>query len=243
MIGRKNYTMRKNNQAALRIVGVGAGLGFALLSLPGCFSVPIPQAEADPARFYVLSTTPPTAAPGASVTAAGEEASAPAVHLQAVDVASYLRSRPMIVRRGTNEIQFREFARWGESLDLGIARVLREQLLARGAASDVLVGGIRAPGTVYDYTLSVRVLACEGGADGSVLFHAVWELASLAAKAPRAADAAGAANAVANVPTVIRRGYRPMDLRWDGTTEASLAAQLSAAVAGLAGEIAGALKK
>ena len=49
----------------------------------------------------------------------------------------------MIVRRGKNEIEFREFAQWGEPLDLGIGRVLREELVARGAASAVQGAGMR----------------------------------------------------------------------------------------------------
>jgi uncharacterized lipoprotein YmbA len=191
-----------------------------LLGGSGCLSVPIPQAEADPARFYVLNTTTPAAAAG------GEARNGPGVHLLPVEVASYLRSRTMIVRLGENEIEFREFARWGETLETGIARVVREELLARGAARHVTSGGFAAPKAGHDVTLTLRVLACEGGADGSVQFHAAWELL------PSSPGVAGGA---------VRGDYRAADLRWDGKTEASLAAQLSVAVAGLAGEIAGAL--
>lgn len=206
-------------KALTRGVGVILVGGCWLLAGTGCLSVPIPQAEADPARFYVLSTTTPTVANDGA-------ASAPAIQLQPVDVASYLRSRPMIVRRGENEIQFREFARWGESLDVGVARVLREELLARGAASSVHIGA-RAIGAGNSFTLTIRVLACEGGADGSVYFRAVWDLAAGAGEGAH----------------VARGDFRPAGLRWDGKTEGSLAAQLSVAVAGLAGEIAAALPK
>src|SRR4051812_8383291 len=98
-----------------------------LLLATGCSF--LPEARSDPTRFYVLSSAagsiPPTRADG------------PVVHLKSIDLASYLHSRPIIVRRGNNEIEFREFARWGESLDLGISRVLREELIARGAAAAV----------------------------------------------------------------------------------------------------------
>lgn len=189
-----------------------------LLMAAGC-SIPIPQAERDPTRFYILSSGQP--APSAPA------AQGPAVHLRAVEVANYLQSRPLIIRRGDNEIEFREFARWGEGLDQGVARVLREELLARGAAAAVLAPGLRAPGVKYDYELSVRVLACEGAADGQILFRAIWELAG--------ADAAQG--------PVAGGDFRPTDLRWDGRSEASLARQLSAAVAALAGEIAAAMKR
>lgn len=196
---------------------VSLGLGtLGLLCLAAC-SIPIPQAENDPTRFYVLSTT---AAPAPA-------AGAPAVHLRPVELASYLRSRPIIVRQGNNEIQFREFARWGESLELGIGRVLREELLARGAVSAVGVTGLRASAVKYDHELTVRILAFEGTADGGVNFRAGWELATTG---PSAA-------------TVARGDYRPTDLKWSGKNEGELAAQLSTALAGLATEISAALKK
>lgn len=194
-----------------------AGLWF--LAATGCL-VTLPQAEIDPTRYYVLSASaPPVAVPGAD--------GAPAIHLRQVEVASYLTARPIIVRRGDNEIQFREFARWGEPLDLGIGRVLREELLARGAASAVLAPGLRSAHVAYAHELSVRVLACEGRADGGINFRAVWELTATGA-----------------TPAAVARGdFRAADFRWDGKSESALAARLSEAVAGLAAEIAGGLAK
>ncbi|MDO8540095.1 MAG: PqiC family protein [Opitutaceae bacterium] len=217
-------TRSRDPDAAQRsVLSVAAALPWALSSvaclllLAGC-SIPLPQAEADPTRFYVLSTTGAGTAPAPA---------GPVVHLRQVEVASYLDARPMIVRRGENEIGLREFARWGEPLDLGVGRVLREELLARGATGAVLASGLRTAGLRYDYELGVRVLSCEGGADGSVLFRAVWELNSSGTK-----------------PEPVARGdYRAANLRWDGKTESSLAAQLSQAVSGLAAEISAALKK
>jgi len=89
--------------------------------------------------------------------------------------------------------------------------VLREELLARGAASAVLAAGLRAVGVIYEYQLTVRVLACEGGADGGVYFRAAWELST--------ADAA---------PRVVANGdFTATGLKWDGKSGAALAAQLS----------------
>ena len=69
------------------------------------------------------------------------------------------------------------------------------------------------------------MLACEGQANGDVVFRAVWELtATNAGASSRSGD------------------FRAQGLRWDGKHEGSLAAALSQAVAGLAGEIAAALK-
>jgi uncharacterized lipoprotein YmbA len=189
----------------------------ALCLLAGCNI--IPEAQTDPTRFYVLSTN--------AVATADATVKGPAVHLRPVELASYIKAKPMIVRRGDNEIEFREYARWGEPLELGIGRVLREELLARGAAGAVLAAGLRAVGVDYDYELTVRVLACEGTAGGGVLFRAVWELSTTGA-----------------APKIAARGdFRDDGLKWDGKSEASLASQLSRAVSDLSGEIAAALKK
>ena len=187
-----------------------------VLTLTSC-SIPIPQAEADPTRFFVLNS---------SGVATQHVANAPSVQLAPVELASYLRTRPLIVRHGTNEIQFREFARWGEPLENGIARVLREELLARGAASAMTMRTFRAAAEKTDYALSVRVLACEGDAEGNVIFRAVWELS---ANEPEKKSVGGEYNATG--------------LRWNGKDEATLAAQISLAVTGLATEIAAGLKK
>lgn len=199
----------------------GAALAGSLVALfvAGC-SIPMPQAETDPTRFYVLT---------APMSPASDErrTDAPTVRLRQVEVPSYMRAQPIVVRRGDNEIQFREFARWGEPLEGGIARVLRDELLARGAASAVVMPGFRMSRAEHDREVAVRVLACEGGADGDVRFRAVWEVLGPGPK-----------------PAVIARGgFDATDLRWDGKDEAELVAKLSEAVAGLAGEIVDGLKK
>jgi len=113
----------------------------------------------------------------------------------------------------------------GKFAELGIGRVLREDLVARGAAGTVLAAGLRATEVDYDYTLVVRVLACEGGADGAVHFRAVWELATTGL-----------------APKLAARGeVQPASLRWDGKSEGALAAQLSKAVAILAEDVAAGL--
>ena len=208
---------RATSIAGKRFVVIGMLL-IAALALAGCS---LPQAQPDPTRFFVLSAETSRPAP------ASNGAALSVLYLRDIDLASYLRSRPLIVRRGENEIEFREFALWGEPLDLGIARVVREELLARGAVSTVLTSAARREQTSADLTLSIRVLACEGNADGTVAFRAIWDIATTGPK-----------------PSAMAGGeYRPDNLRWDGKTEASLAAQLSQAVAGLAGEVAAALVK
>jgi uncharacterized lipoprotein YmbA len=205
----------KTKTAAARQVRTCLLSSVTCLLLSACS---LPQAQPDPTRFYILST-PVVAAPVAPA------ATAPVIHLRAIELASYIKAKPIIVRRGDNEIEFREFARWGEPLELGIARVLREELLARGVASAVLAGGLRAVDTTYNYELVVRILACEGVAGGAVNFRAAWELST-----------------TGDTPKITAQGeYHPADLKWDGKNEATLAAQISQAVTALAGEIAAGL--
>jgi len=188
-----------------------------LLVLAGCNV--LPEAQTDPTRFYVLSSPMGTL---------GEPATkAPIVHLRPVELASYIKAKPIIVRRGDNEVEFREYARWGEPLELGIARVLREELLAHGAARAVLASGLRAVSVEYDYELTVRVLACEGLADGGVRFRAEWELTT-AGETPHAAA---------------HGDFNAEGLKWDGKSDSALAGQLSKAVGELSGEIVAGLAK
>jgi uncharacterized lipoprotein YmbA len=190
-------------------------LALGLLATPGCSL--LPEAKPDPTRYFVLAA--PAAGPAAPAGTA-------AVWLRPVELASYLRNRPIVVRRGENEIAFRDFARWGEALELGIGRVLREELLARGVGAGA-GGGSRGETVPADCFVAVRVLACEGTAEGAVLFRAAWEIS-------RGGTGAG----------IIGAGeFRAAGLRWDGKNEASLVGQLSAAVSGLAAEIAAALPK
>lgn len=205
-----------------RRLAPGIASAVAGVALAGC-SLPLPQAQADPTKVYVLSAPILDAGAGGGV----ESGSLPPVRLRTVEIASYLRTRSMVVRRGGNELEFREFARWGEPLDQGVGRVLREELLARGVAG-VIQGAARpSEAAEANFEVTVRVLAAEGNADGSVSFHVTWEIASLDDK-----------------PSLVAQGrYRPTDLRWTPKAEATLAAALSRGVSGLAGEIASRLKR
>src|SRR3954471_21458949 len=70
---------------------------YALGLTAGCS---LTQPQADPTRFYVLSSSG-TAQPVTPVD------SAPVLHLRQVELPSYVRSRPLLVRKGNNEIEYR----------------------------------------------------------------------------------------------------------------------------------------
>lgn len=148
--------------------------------------------------------------------AAGPAAESGAVRLglRRVEVPAYLKSKAIVSRAGNNELRYADTARWAEPLEAGIARVLRDQLGARAAVSTYPF-----PAQVErDFDVVVSVLAAEGRDDG-VHFTASFEIA-------RAADSA----------VVVRRTFSAPVTAWRGDY-AQLAAQLSVAAAGLAGEI------
>lgn len=188
-------------------------LAATLVCAAGCNVIPAPQA--DPTRFYVLAS--PSAAPSSEV-------KLKRINLRPVEVASYLRSRPLVVRRGDNEVQFRDFARWGEPLEQGIGRVLRDALLASGAAGSISVASSRVGRVAGEPDLMVNVQACEGSADGSVRVEAAWELLT------------GVDGSV-----VARGNFKATGLKWDGRNEAGIAAAVSQGIVALAGEITAAL--
>lgn len=138
------------------------------------------------------------------------------VALRPIEVPAYLRQPALVVRQGDNEVKFREVARWGEPLEQGLARVLGEQLRRLGWVPAARSHDGEAA------SLAVRVLAAEGNAAGGVEFRAVWELTRRGA-------------------TPLSGEFRAAGLRWDGRDEAGLASALSAAVAGLAADLAGQL--
>lgn len=188
----------------------------------GCSLVALPQAQQDPTKTYVLDVPLSDPSAPASVT------TAPVVRLRAVEVPTYLKGSPLVIRRGDNEIEYREFARWGEPLEQGLARVLREELIVRGAASAVQLPGSRvADGTEARFEIVARVLNCEGASDGTIVFRARWEVVAGGEKAE----------------VVAQGDYRVTDLKWTPKSEGTLAAALSRAAAGLADEIAAAMAK
>ncbi len=147
---------------------------------------------------------------------AAPAAEAPAVRLglRRVEIPAYLKSKALVVRTGNNELRYSDTARWAEPLEAGLARALRDQLAARAAVSTYPFPAQQE----RDYDLTVQVSAAEGTDDG-IRFAARFELV-------RAADG----------QVVSRRTYTAPAGAWRGD-HAQLAAQLSLAVAGLAGEI------
>jgi hypothetical protein len=169
---------------------------------PGCS---LPPAQPDPTRYYVL--TPATSRPSA-VAPAGPHWR---VALRPVEMPNFLRSKTMQVRVAPNEVTYADEARWAETLEAGIGRVLRESLEGRGEIAHV----VTSAGEDHDFDIAVRVLRCEGDREkGVARFTAAVEV-----------YAAG--------PGGARRGRDTFTTEvpgWDKQSYGQLAAKLSEAV-------------
>jgi uncharacterized protein len=189
---------------------VAAALALAALTA-GCSFLKPAQNET---RYYLLTPASPVAAR----THTNSSTPGCVVRLRPVEVADYLNTVDMAVRTGPNQIHFALFHCWAEPLDAGIRRVLAEDLTATPLVRQVLTDQPAPPGRPV-YTLSIRVLACEGVSStnhvGSTAFAAAWQIVD-----------SGAPH------TILAHGvFRAQPGSWTPGDYAQLAGQLSRAVA------------
>jgi uncharacterized protein len=78
-----------------------------------------------------------------------------------VQVAPYLDSKSMLVRRGDNQIVYRDYARWAEPLEEGVGRMLEARLLQTERVARVFPQPFPFD-QERDYDLAVTVLRAEG---------------------------------------------------------------------------------
>jgi uncharacterized lipoprotein YmbA len=203
-----------------------AGLASAVLALAvtaglaGCSVFPKPQT--DPTRFYVLT------GPAIPAVAASMPAGTLRVGLQTVRTAPYLDGKSMIVRRGDNEIDYRDFARWAEPLSTGVGRMLGAQLLASGQVGRVYPYPFPLEVT-RDVDVTLSILRCEGmvKADGT----AAASFACIVEVTDARSDGAVRMRRVFNAPETV----------WTEGDYSALARQLSDAIALLSVEVLAAL--
>lgn len=144
----------------------------SIISLAGCFSL---GRATPPLEQYVLgasgATTAAPAAPDSGTLTIG---------LRRLDLAAYLSTRLIVVRRGAHQIVTSDFRRWGEDPGEGINRVVGAHLSTAQPVRTVDV----APWPTrsqHDFLVAVHVSRFEGVADsavaeGSVHVLAAWEI-------------------------------------------------------------------
>ena len=102
------------------------------------------------------------------------------IGVRRLDLAKYLASPAIVVRRGAHQIVTSEYHRWGEDPMQGINRALAGHLAATSSvgAVDVAPWTPRAP---HDYLVQLHVSRFEGVADslattGEAQMAATWEI-------------------------------------------------------------------
>lgn len=120
----------------------------------------IPQPTPDPTRYFVLQD-PATTTAVDPVTSAGAT-----IGLLPIALPAYLLdSRAIAVAGVGSEVSFRDFDRWAEPLDEGLARVLRSALTRADGVQRVLVPPFPLT-PARDYDLHTRIIDCIGVAAG-----------------------------------------------------------------------------
>jgi len=160
--------MRYNTRTASLIIP------FGLATLAGCFSL---GRDAPRVQHYVLAGALPTERATPPLGLAGLT-----IGMRRLDLAPYLATPAIVVRRGTNQIVYSDFHRWSEDPHVGINRAVAGYL-----AADTLVRAVDvAPWPVrsqYDFLVQLRVARFEGvapalvpGIEGEAHLFASWEI-------------------------------------------------------------------
>jgi uncharacterized lipoprotein YmbA len=152
----------------------GLMVPFVLVTLAGCFSL---SRQSPTLERYVLGGTPTTESAASSRYPGGLT-----VGLRRLDLAAYLATPSIVVRRGAQQIVTSEFHRWGEDPAAGIARAVA-RYLAAGApvqAVDIAPWPVRSR---YDFLIQLHVSRFEGAApegatasEGKAHVAVTWEI-------------------------------------------------------------------
>lgn len=200
-----------------------------VFTLTGCFRL---SRNTPPTQFFVLSggasaSTPSGAAPSTTSAQAGGSVT---LGLRRLDLAAYLATPAIVVRKSAHQIHVSEFHRWGEELGQGINRTLASQLSNAPPVKAVSVAPWQ-PSSQHDFLVQLHVYRFEGVADsaattGGIHVHAAWDIIQ-----PRGG-------------TVLVRGntdYR--EGNWTAGDYEGLVSQLNAAISRVAQDIRGCLSR
>jgi uncharacterized lipoprotein YmbA len=145
-----------------------------LIGLTGCFSL---ARNAPTPQHFVLGGAGP---PGDETVPRDPDRIT--VGVRRLQLAPYLATPFVVVRRGSNEITFSEFQRWGEDLGAGISRAVAGYLVERAPFADFDIAPWPVT-TPHDYLIQFSVSRFEGVApealstvEGEAWVLATWEI-------------------------------------------------------------------
>ena len=143
--------------------------GCLALILGGCISLPNSPMSPTP-RFYMLSAINET-----QVSKKINITSGVIIGVGPVKIPEYLDRPQMVTKDKEGIFKFDEFDRWGESLDLGMARLIREDLT-------VMLPGAKLtlypwnPSIAVKYQVVVEVVQLDSELDKDMFFVAQWTI-------------------------------------------------------------------
>lgn len=134
-------------------------------------------ASSPASRFYMLTGMPD---PGI---ASGGGQNTMSLCVGPVLLADYLQ-RPQLCLRGSgNEVEYAEFDRWAETLDVAVPRVLVENLSRLLSTARIDVFPWKSP-VPADYQVSIMVIRFDGEPGGQAVLKARWSVAAAGREIP-----------------------------------------------------------
>jgi len=197
----------------LKYCGAIACMFFISLILAGCLSA---SSTPNP-RFYALSAV------GAQE--AGRKFDIPAgmvIGIGPVEIPEYLNRPQMVTQDNSGMLTFAQFDRWGESLDIGLERLINENLIAMlpKATIEPFPWNVNV---FVRYQVIISLIRLDSELDKDMQFTAQWSIIDLKDK-----------RVLVTKRSEFRRPIAPHNY-------SGLAKTLSSISASLSGEIAGAL--
>jgi uncharacterized lipoprotein YmbA len=186
-----------------------------VILLTGCSVVP--EAAADLTRYYVLTNSK---ADDVANTAGNNGLK---IGLKLVQVSPYLDKGSLVVRRGSNELIYNDYARWAEPISEGVSRIAHARLLDTPKVSRVFVNSFPFDQS-RDYDISIHVTRCEGAVNGGVSearFTAIVEITTTGDDAEM----------------VSRMEFIAPSREWDGRDYGALTQLLSESISGLCDDV------
>jgi uncharacterized protein len=194
--------------------------GAIVMSMAGCSYIAkaILAPQKDISKFYLLTPTADTAAPGTAQATTQSTSDSFTLGLGPIKLPPYLDRPEIVTRAAPNRLELSKEDRWGESLQNGFTRAMERNLAAQSGAAIVLFPWYS---TVHiDMQVQIEVYRFETDSQGIATLTAKWTILDSTGK-----------NILYTVESHLTQPSKPGD-----TTEA--AAALSRTVGDLSSQIA-----
>lgn len=135
-----------------------------VLGLSGCISIP----NSPTSRFYVLSSIDQD-----QVSQKFNIPSDVIIGIGPVKIPEYQNRPQMVTQSQEKMLKFAQFDRWGESLNIGVSRLIREDLTVMLPRAKFTLYPWN-PSTAVKYRVTVEVVKLDSDLGGNMIFVAQW---------------------------------------------------------------------